>query len=99
MGPIPKNQCVLHKCDVTSCVNPKHLFLGSRADNNVDMAEKGRANRKPNDHPAYFLSDADVRKIRKLASKGNSRGSIARTFGITVTHVSNIVKGKSRRDA
>lgn len=43
-GRIPSNQCVLHKCDVSCCVNPEHLFLGSIADNNADMIAKGRSN-------------------------------------------------------
>jgi hypothetical protein len=41
-GEVPEGQSVLHSCDVPSCVNPDHLFLGSQQDNLSDMARKNR---------------------------------------------------------
>ena len=43
IGPIPEDKYVLHKCDVRSCVNPYHLFLGTQRENVEDMHKKGRA--------------------------------------------------------
>lgn len=38
----PKDKLVCHKCDIKTCVNPRHLFLGDHKINALDAHKKGR---------------------------------------------------------
>jgi hypothetical protein len=39
---IPKGKVVRHTCDVTLCVNPKHLLIGTQSQNMMDSVKRGR---------------------------------------------------------
>jgi len=41
-GEIPKGKYIMHICDNRSCVNPKHLKIGTQSDNMWDWANKKR---------------------------------------------------------
>lgn len=49
-GEIPIGKWVLHRCDTPECVNPDHLFIGTRQDNIDDMMNKGRQNQQKKTH-------------------------------------------------
>lgn len=88
IGPVPAGMCVLHRCDTPSCINPAHLFLGTRGDNNADRARKGRsACVKGVLHPLAKLTEADVRAIR---ADDRPSTAIGREYGVSQTCISRI---------
>ena len=93
-GEIPKGMCVLHKCDVRSCVNPKHLFLGTQRDNLDDMVKKGRSNHGEK-HPLALLTKKDVLRIRMLFKKEKSISELAEKFNVGYHVIWFIVRNKS----
>lgn len=86
VGQIPKGMCVCHKCDNPPCINPEHLFLGTIADNNADMAAKGRSPRGERNWAARLTADL-VRNIRADRRHGTE---IAASFGVSTALVSLI---------
>mgnify|MGYP001576000228 CR=1 FL=1 len=93
-GPIPKGLCVCHKCDNPPCVNPAHLFLGTRADNVADCVRKGRgADKHGAANPRARLTHEVVSRIRELRTKGLSQQAIADYVGFPQTSISKILRG------
>lgn len=90
-GPIPDGMEVCHKCDVRSCVNPDHLFLGTHRDNMADMQAKGR---KPAvvgvKNPAAKLTEDQVVDIFNAPG---FHGVIAEQYGVDRSLVSGIKRG------
>jgi hypothetical protein len=87
---------IMHKCDVRSCVNPKHLQAGTRKLNMADMKAKGRApiieRPKGEDHHGAKLTAGDVRAIR-ASSDGLKK--LARQYGVNFTTIAAIRRRKT----
>jgi hypothetical protein len=95
IGPIPKGLFVCHRCDVRSCCNPSHLFLGTIDDNNKDTVKKGRHCRGE-DSPHTTLTNKQVLKIKAHGFK--KRGDnikLAKKYGVKPHTISSILNGKS----
>lgn len=104
-GAIPDGMCVCHKCDNRACVNPLHLFLGDRNDNNQDMWSKGRGSKPPRHgilpprhvgvaHHNAKLVPTQIQQIRELANQGLSGRFLASVFKVSPTTISNILQRK-----
>lgn len=92
-GPIPEGMCVLHRCDVRACVNPDHLFLGTRADNMADMYAKGRGTRHGSENPMALLTEPAVLQIRAACAAGRrgTQKEQAGIHGVSPVTISGIV--------
>ena len=85
VGPIGDDLCVCHRCDEPACVNPDHLFLGTRSDNMRDMVRKHR-------HKSAGVSvPREVYEQVAEALKGTeSQSEIAARFGVSQQFVYSI---------
>lgn len=94
--PVPKTFDVCHKCDNRLCVNPDHLFLGTRRQNMRDCISKGRfkflepmvGEKSPNSK----LTEKQVMSIRR---DRRSQRAIARAYGVDKGTIACIVKRKT----
>lgn len=77
---------ICHNCpngDNPTCVNPRHLFMGTRQDNAADCVAKGRSARGERSGQAK-LRDADVLDIRaRYAAHQATVRHLAEEYGVT----------------
>jgi hypothetical protein len=79
---------VLHTCDNPSCVNPKHLFLGTTQDNTDDRHTKGRS-AKGEVIGNSKLTEKDIFDIRKRENE--PRQLVANEYGVSRNTISRII--------
>jgi hypothetical protein len=99
-GQIPPHMWVLHKCDVMSCCNPTHLYLGDAVQNCRDRDSRGRHVALCGEkHANAKLTDDAIRTIRSFPSRRLPHGAreiLASVFGVTPGHISDIRKSHWR---
>lgn len=95
-GICPDDKMVCHKCDIPSCINPEHLFLGTAAENNEDRDRKGRwTHNKGEKHGMAKLTESDVIDIRQCLKDGIELETIAAGWGVTKSMIGLIKNGRN----
>lgn len=98
--PLLAGEHVCHRCDTPACINPDHLFAGTRTINAKDMWSKGRGSPPPHwvgeAHPRAKLSDADVAAIRLAKAAGTPTVELMQRYNVTKTTINTIARGDSR---
>ena len=110
-GPVPAGLFVCHKCDVRSCVNPDHLFLGTHRENMADMHAKGRgvavggarngrhtkpeATARGERHGFAKFTLAQVVEIRARLAGGETQRGLARVLGVNGSTIRCIALGRT----
>lgn len=95
-----KGLVVRHKCDNPRCIEPTHLIIGTRADNNKDRAERNRSAKVRLD--LRVLSKEDAALIRKRYSPArdgirapNGVTQMARDYGVDIGTILNILRNRT----
>lgn len=97
--PLEPGKCSLHRCDTPACVNPDHLFEGTRLDNTRDMVSKKRDHfwlkgRGGGLHPMAKLTNqqaAEIRALRPIVTIAE----LSHRYGIAPRTVRNIIARRS----
>lgn len=90
---------VCHKCDNRKCVNPNHLFIGTRLDNMRDCAAKGRYRSGHTGKPSKVLSESEKQNLISDWSSGNfTHNELSKRFGIAVPTVCMFVMRHKKKN-
>ena len=90
-GDVPDGMDVCHLCDNRWCVNPDHLFIGTRAENVADCVSKGRASGGNRKH----LKENTIQEINRRLHAGVPPSRIADSLNVNYGTVTAIKRGSS----
>ncbi|HSS95777.1 MAG TPA: HNH endonuclease signature motif containing protein [Terriglobales bacterium] len=95
IGKLKRGICALHRCDNPPCINPDHLFAGTKKDNSEDMTQKGRWGNKvmPGSLNGFArLTEGKVKRMRQMKGRGRSYREIGLLFGVAASTAGYAVK-------
>lgn len=87
---IPAGLCVLHSCDVPSCVNPAHLRLGTLSDNARDCVQRRRHRSGSPNGEAQHCALLTEQQVRDIRSRQKRQIDCATQYGVTKATISAI---------
>jgi hypothetical protein len=97
-GDIPSNLEVCHSCDNPECSNPRHLFLGTHAQNMRDMARKRRGSSAQGEkNHNSRLTAKKVLSIFEGLKNGIQMKILAQEYGVSAPAIRDIYRGISWR--
>ena len=96
---LPDGTICCHTCDHPWCVNPRHLFVGSHADNAADRERKQRSNPQRGEIRWNATLTDDL--VREVLDRGHqpkaNQTQIARDLGLRREAVKAVLAGQSWR--
>jgi hypothetical protein len=94
--PIPTGMIILHSCDRPACVNPRHLSIGTDAENMADKLSKNRQARLRGESAGlHKLTDALVKQLLWDRMDGMSFHGLSRKYLLDKKTVTMICTGAS----
>jgi hypothetical protein len=88
---VSSEHLICHKCDTPSCINPDHLFVGSRRDNIADMDAKGR--RKAARGEKAGRAKLTEKQVLSIFDDTRSNKELGAIYGVLPDHIRLIKQG------
>lgn len=97
---LQSDELACHRCNRPSCINPDHLYAGSRHDNSMDLINAGNyspPSRLPGEtNPNARLTAWQVGEIRRRYRAGGvTLKTLGDEFGVSFGAISHIITGRT----